>query len=131
MSIHLSHMSQKFSFGLSSLDDFFFVCPKKWVTICHFDFHSWQSCLSNLTLFRCPFRKPFLLPVLFLRTLCKVHMPGLIEKHVAASGYPMPVVLFVLKKLSSEMVIDMKPGGSTGLTTCSINTFLKGVSQRG
>lgn len=89
---------------------------------------------SSLWLFRSrlfrnseEFKASYLL--LFLGALFKVCRPGPIEKHVAASGYPMPEVLFVLKNPCNKMVIDMRPGGSTGLTTCSINTFCRCVTK--
>lgn len=138
VSVHLSLTSQEVSFGLSSLNDhflfFFHRLSWEWVTLHHFIFHAWQSCLSNLPSFTlgwfclegvCLVRvlRLFFLFTFFLSTIFKPCRPGFIKKQVAASGYPVPEVLLVLKNPSTKMVIDMKPGGLTGLTTCSINTF--------
>lgn len=104
-----------------------------WNTLHHFVYHDWWSCLSNLfhfSVYIYVYKASILewgwiwsLFYLLYLSIFKGKRPGLLEKHVAASGYPIPEVLFVLKNPRSRMVIDMKPGGSTGLTTCSINTF--------
>lgn len=85
-----------------------------------FFFHLFRRCLfSNGEEFE-PF---FLTCFCFAEHYLRVIDLGLVKSMLQQCGYPAPEILYVLKNPSSKMVIDMKPGGATDLTTCSINSI--------